>query len=84
MRQLSGDSNDPAGAGYDPSGISLSFYSAEEIDKKQPDEPVFYCLINFLNAGDAPSESELILIGPEAKCYFLERGRFKVNDKGVI
>ena len=58
VRLLSGDSNDPAEAGCDGSGISLSSYSAEEIAKKQRDEPVFHCLINFLNSGDAPSESE--------------------------
>ena len=23
-------------------------------------------------------------MGPEAKCYFLERGQFKIDDKGVI
>ena len=30
-RQLSGDSNNPAGAGCDASGIPLSSYSAKEI-----------------------------------------------------
>ena len=84
MRQLSGDSNGPGGAGCDASGISLSAYSAEEIVKKQRDESVFHCLINFLESGDAPSESELILMGPEAKCYFLERDQFKIDDKRVI
>ena len=82
--QLSGDSNDPAGAGCDAMGVSLSSYSAEEIFKKQCDEPVFHCLINFLNSRYAPLESELILMGPEAECYFLERGQFIVDDKGVI
>ena len=42
------------------------------------------CLINFLDTGDVLSESELILMGPEAKCFFLERGQFKTDDKGVI
>ena len=74
VRQLSGDSNGPAAAGCDASGISLSSNSAKEIAKKRRNEPVFHCLINFLSSGDAPSESELFLMGPEAKCYLLERG----------
>ena len=45
VRQLSGDSNDPTGTGGDASGISLSSYSAEEIAKKQRNEPVFHWLI---------------------------------------
>ena len=40
--------------------------------------------MNFQDSGDTPSECELILTGPEAKCYFLERGQFKIDDKGVI
>ena len=58
MRQLSGDRDDPAGAGCDASGISLSSNSGEEISKKQHDQPVFHHLINFLESGDAPSENE--------------------------
>ena len=64
-------------------GISLFSYSAEEIAKKQHDEPVFRCLITFLESGDMPSESNRILMGPEAKFYILERGQFKVDSKGV-
>ena len=66
-----------------PWWLSLSSYNAEEIAKKQHNEPVFRCLITFLESGDMPSESDLILMGPEAKCYFLERGQFKVDSKGV-
>ena len=78
------ESKAPAWTGCDASGISLSPYSAEEIAKKQRDEPAFRRLTNFLESGDAPSESELILMGPEAKYFFLERGQFKIDDKGVI
>ena len=35
VRQLSRDCNGPASAGCDASGISLSFYNAEEKTKKQ-------------------------------------------------
>ena len=49
MRRLSRDSNDPADAGYNASGISLSSYSAEEIAKKQRDERVIHSFINFSN-----------------------------------
>ena len=55
-----------------------------EIAKRKCDEPAFHRLTNFLESGDAFSESELILLGPEAKCCFLERGHVKIDDKGVI
>ena len=62
VRQLSGDSNDPAGAGGDASGISLSSYSAEETAKKQRIESVFHWLINSVVSGDVLSENKLILM----------------------
>ena len=80
VRQLLGDSNYPARAGCISGGKSLSSYSAEEIAKKH-DEPVFRCLITFLESRDMPSESDLILMGPEEKCYFLDKGKFKVDSK---
>ena len=47
------DSKDPAGAGCEASGKSLSPYSAEEIAKKKRDEPAFRRLpTNFLESGN--------------------------------
>ena len=57
VRQLSGYNNDSAGEGCDASGLSLSSYSAEEIAKKQRNEPVFHWLINSVESGDVLSEN---------------------------
>ena len=46
-----------AGEGCDASGLSLSSYSAEEIAKKQRNEPVFHWLINSVVSGDVLSEN---------------------------
>lgn len=44
VRQLSGNGNDPAGAGCDASRISLSSYSAEEIAARRASFPPSYLL----------------------------------------
>jgi hypothetical protein len=52
-------------------GVSLSSYNADEIAEAQCKENAFCSLIEFLESGETPSESELILIwGPKKNVTF--------------
>lgn len=68
----------------DQEGVSLSSYNSEKIARKQRDEPAFRWLVGFLESVIVPQDIELILSGPEEKCYYLERGHFRMDKEGVI
>lgn len=85
VRQLSGDSPESLVDVSDQSkSFSLSLYSPEEIAKKQRDGPAFPWLFGFLDSGILSQESELILSGPNKKCYSLEREQFRMDKEGAI
>lgn len=84
VRQLSGDSAVSTGNGSDFKGISLASYDPEELAAKQHADPAFRFLMDFLKSRLTPRENELVLSGPEEKCYYLESSQFKLDDKGVI
>lgn len=56
----------------------------EELARKQRDKPAFRWLVEILESGTMPQDSKLILSGPEEKCYYLERGQFRMDKEGVI
>lgn len=55
----------------------LIMHPREELAKRQRDEPAFRWLVDFLKLGIAHQDSELILSGPEEKCFYLERERLE-------
>lgn len=77
VRQLSGGGPDSSAEVSNQESISFFSDSPEELAKRQRDEPAFRWLVDFLKLGIAHQDSELILPGPEEKCFYLERERLE-------
>ena len=65
-------------------GISLSSYKTEGIFERQCSDGAQLYLREWLLHGTIPEESALMLASSEAKCYMLERHRFRIDDDGVV
>ena len=65
-------------------GISLSSYKTKGISERQCSDGAQLYLREWLLHGTMPEESALMLASSEAKCYMLERHRFKIDNDGVV
>ncbi|CAC5395820.1 unnamed protein product [Mytilus coruscus] len=65
-------------------GIIISGFSEEEIKTGQESDPDLMFILPYLKDGSEPLSNDLFLASPAAKCHWINKERFFMDDNGVL
>ena len=65
-------------------GINISGFTKEDIKTKQSEDPDLQFVLNWLINNNEPKENELFLASPAAKCHWINRNMFFLNDDKIL